>query len=217
MTGPPKDYVDVAERIRQFKAAFPDGSLQSHPDHPPKVISAGDKAYVVYCAMAYRTPDDGRPGVGWAWEPVPGPTPFTRDSELMNAETSAWGRAIVSLGFDTKHVASSNEVQNRQTFVQPSGADGSIVSTSAPEEPPKPASEKPITPGQLAQLATTLKLLNAAFPEHPGEDRTWETVAKEHVDGRSSTGLSMAEANELNDWLEGQFLEAQQAAQVPFG
>lgn len=106
------DYVDVAERIRQFKEQFPEGSLQSYRD--PYVMEAGNKTFVVYSAAAYRTPDDQRPGIGWAWEPVPGPTQFTKDSELMNAETSAWGRAIVALGFDTKHVASVEEVRNRQ-------------------------------------------------------------------------------------------------------
>lgn len=107
----PTDYVDVAERIRQFKAIYPDGSLQSVRD--PYIVDAAGKAFIVYCAAAYRHPEDPRPGIGWAWEPIPGPTNFTRDSELMNAETSAWGRAIVAVGFETKHIASANEVRNR--------------------------------------------------------------------------------------------------------
>jgi hypothetical protein len=71
----------------------------------------------VYSAAAYRTPDDQLPGVGWAYEPIPGPTNFTRDSELQNAETAAWGRAMVAaLAVDTKKgIASSEEVRNRQT------------------------------------------------------------------------------------------------------
>jgi hypothetical protein len=32
----------------------------------------------------------------------------------MNAETSAWGRAIIALGFPTKKIASAEEVRNRQ-------------------------------------------------------------------------------------------------------
>jgi hypothetical protein len=72
---------------------------------------------MVYSAAAYRTPDDQLPGVGWAYEPIPGPTNFTRDSELQNAETAAWGRAMVAaLAVDTKKgIASSEEVRNRQT------------------------------------------------------------------------------------------------------
>ena len=109
------DYVDVGERIHSFYERFPEGRLQSYRD--PYVLDIGGKAFVVYAAAAYRDPDDTHPGIGWAWEPVPGSTPYTRDSELMNAETSAWGRAIVSLGFETKKgrgLASRQEVRNRQ-------------------------------------------------------------------------------------------------------
>jgi hypothetical protein len=100
------DYVDVAERIRQFKELYPDGSLQT-------IEVEWLDGLVIAKAAAYRTPDDERPGIGMASEPVPGKTPYTRDSELMNAETSAWGRAIVAVGIPTKRIASSNEVQNR--------------------------------------------------------------------------------------------------------
>jgi hypothetical protein len=41
----------------------------------------------------------------------------------MNAETSAWGRAIIALGFPTKKIASAEEVRNRQADerVEPKG------------------------------------------------------------------------------------------------
>lgn len=109
-------YVDVAERIRTFRERFPEGSLQPvNPAEPYVIATVGDKAFVVYAAAAYRTPDDPRPGIGVAWEPLPGRTPYTRDSELMNAETSAWGRAIVAaLAGDTQRIASAEEVRNRQ-------------------------------------------------------------------------------------------------------
>lgn len=105
------DYVDVVERIAQFYAKYPDGRLVTKDW---KVLQTAEADWVAVEAEAYRTPDDPNPGVGLAWERVPGRTNFTRDSELMNAETSAWGRAIVSLGFKTKHIASANEVRNRQ-------------------------------------------------------------------------------------------------------
>ena len=109
----PPDYIDVAERIRDFREQYPQGSLQRVD---LQFIDFAGKSWVVFTAAAYRTPDDERPGHGTAWEPVPGPTNFTRDSELQNAETSAWGRALVAvLAADTKRgVASANEVRNRQ-------------------------------------------------------------------------------------------------------
>jgi hypothetical protein len=110
----PTDYIDVAERLVEFRAQHPNGSLQQVS---VQFLDFAGKSWVVYTAAAYRTPDDERPGHGTAWEPVPGPTNFTRDSELQNAETSAWGRALVAvLAADTKRgVASANEVRNRSS------------------------------------------------------------------------------------------------------
>lgn len=98
------DYLDVAARLRLFKDKHPDGSLQPvNPERPIEVMTVGDKVFLAYAAAAYRTPDDVRPGIGIAWEPFPGTTNFTRNSEAMNAESSAWGRAIVAaLAADTK-------------------------------------------------------------------------------------------------------------------
>jgi hypothetical protein len=107
------DYIDVAERIVEFRTKHPDGSLQQQTLDFREVAGGW---WVVYTAAAYRSPDDPRPGIGTAWEPVPGKTNFTRDSELQNAETAAWGRAIVAaLAADTKRgIASAEEVRNRQ-------------------------------------------------------------------------------------------------------
>lgn len=111
------DYIDVAERIRLFRDKHPEGSLQpANPEKPFDIITIGDKTFVVYISAAYRTPDDIRPGIGAAWEPFPGRTPYTKDSELMVAETSSWGRAIMAvLAADSKRVASLDEVRARKT------------------------------------------------------------------------------------------------------
>lgn len=126
-------YVDVAERIREFSEKHPEGSLQPlNLDKPFIVTLVEDKTFVVYTAAAYRSPDDIRPGVGVAWEPFPGKTNFTRDSEVMNAETSAWGRAIVAaLAADTQKIASAEEVRNR-------AADGEAGTGSSRSSSPGP-------------------------------------------------------------------------------
>jgi hypothetical protein len=110
-------YVDVAARIVEFRTKYPEGSLQPADLSKPYTIQEiGDATYVVVVAAAYRTADDQRPGIGMAYEVFPGRTPYTRGSELQNAETSAWGRAIVAVGAaDTKRgVASAEDVRNRQ-------------------------------------------------------------------------------------------------------
>ena len=110
------DYVLVADRIRIFRDRYPDGSLQPHdPANPFRIVEIGGAVFIQYTAVAYRTPDDEFPGIAVAWEAFPGKSPFTSGSELMNAETAAWGRAIVAaLAADTKKIASLDEVRARR-------------------------------------------------------------------------------------------------------
>jgi hypothetical protein len=110
-------YIDVAARIVEFRSIHPGGSLQpADLSQPYRVESIGDQTYIVVVAAAYRSAYDARPGIGMAYEVFPGRTQFTRGSELQNAETSAWGRAIVAaLAADTKRgIASAEEVRNRR-------------------------------------------------------------------------------------------------------
>lgn len=104
------DYVDVAERERLFFERYPDGRIQVELED----VRQGD-TIVAWKAKAtiWRTPEDAIPVCDFAVEPVPGKTPYTRDSEAMNASTSAVGRAIVLAGFPSKKVASADEVRNR--------------------------------------------------------------------------------------------------------
>jgi hypothetical protein len=106
------DYIDVAQRIADFRTLYPIGSLRGDF----RMVEVGGQSLVAYRAEAWRTPDDDAPGVGCAWELVPGRTPFTKGSELQNAETSAWGRAIVAVGASDskKGIASREEVRNRR-------------------------------------------------------------------------------------------------------
>lgn len=103
-----EDYIEVSVRIQEFYEKYPNGSLQGEWDY----TNRDGEQWLVYKAYAYRTPDDPRPGIGFAWEPIPGRTQFTRGSELMNGETSAWGRALAALGIAVRHgIATANEVR----------------------------------------------------------------------------------------------------------
>lgn len=138
------DYVDVAERINEFYERYPNGSLRTGT--APHVLEIGGRTFIAYHAQAFRNPDDMCPCDGWAWEPVPGPTQFTKDSELMNAETAAWGRAIVALGFKTKKIASAQEVRARQ----PAGREPAVAAGVAEEAKPRPATPAP-KPGLVTE------------------------------------------------------------------
>src|ERR1700730_17823722 len=108
------DYIQVNERIIAFYEKFPAGSLQSEMIY--KVDSL-----VIFKASAYRDADDAKPGIGHSQMQIPGPTSFTEGSEIENAETSAWGRALAALGFEVKRgIASRNEIENKQKPDNPS-------------------------------------------------------------------------------------------------
>lgn len=103
-------YVTVNERMIAFFDKYPTGSIQTRP---AEIVVVGDRTFIRTIAEVYRTPDDERPGIGEAWEVFPGKTPYTKDSEAMNAGTSAIGRAILAIGvgFSDKGVASADEVR----------------------------------------------------------------------------------------------------------
>ena len=124
-----KDYVPVNERIGAFLAKHPDGSLQS------EMVELSDTR-VVMRAYAYRTPDDPRPGIGYSSLEIPGRTPYTRGSEVENAETSAWGRAIAALGFEVKRcIASAEEVANKRDETPASSQYRGVVGGMPSETP----------------------------------------------------------------------------------
>jgi len=121
MTFDLSNYVDVATRIKQLRAKHPDAVLRpANPDEPFRVVEIGGREFIIYVAACYRSPDDKMPAIAVAAEPVIGASSFTRNSEVMNAETSAWGRAIMAaLAVDEPHVASRDEVVNRRNDEQP--------------------------------------------------------------------------------------------------
>jgi hypothetical protein len=103
-------YEEVPDRIARFIEKYPEGRLTG--EH--SIIEVADSLFVEYIAFAYRSGDDPRPGRGVTWEPYPGTTPYTKNSEVENAETSAWGRALAAIGFTGKKIATAEEVANAQ-------------------------------------------------------------------------------------------------------
>lgn len=152
------EYKEVTARIADFKAKHPDGCLRAADlEHPYRIETFPDgKSFVVYVAAAYRAPDDPAPGIGVAWEPYPGKSNYTRDSELQNAETSAWGRAIVAvLASESKSIASQEDVRNRR----------------ADQDAPPPPSLDPAVVSLRAELAEAPAETRAAFKAKYGLSR----------------------------------------------
>lgn len=121
------NYVDVPERFKQALAKWPDLRIM---EKRPEIITIGDKTFISVTMQAWRTPDDPIPAQATCFEPFPGKTSFTRDSEQMNASTSCLGRVLgLMMSFGTK-MASAEEVRNRQPDTN---APATLVRT--PEKP----------------------------------------------------------------------------------
>ena len=75
-SGPLEGYVEVSDRIEAFYAKYPNGCLQG--DYTVEEIAG--ETLIVYKARAYRDEADRKPAIGYASEPYPGKTSFTRGS-----------------------------------------------------------------------------------------------------------------------------------------
>ena len=104
------NYVDVPSRFALALDKWPDLRVV---ESPPEVVTVGDQTFISVTMTVYRTPDDPIAARGCAWEIFPGKSSFTRGSEMMNASTSALGRAI-GLMMPFGKMASMEEVRNRQ-------------------------------------------------------------------------------------------------------
>ena len=103
-------YVTVNERLKMALDKYPDLRVMELPFLVQEIN--GDT--FLWCAVAvYPTPEH-QPTNGSVLEPMPGRTPYTRNSELMVGYTSALGRALGYLGFGIdKGIASNDEVAAR--------------------------------------------------------------------------------------------------------
>ena len=105
------NYVDVPTRFAMALERWPELRII---ENRPEIITIADKVFISVTMQAWRTPDDPVPAQATCFEPFPGKTSFTRDSEQMNASTSALGRVLgLMMSFGPK-MASAEEVRNRQ-------------------------------------------------------------------------------------------------------
>lgn len=149
-------YVDVPTRLRLALAKYPDLRVV---EGPHEFIELGDRTFLVCTVAVYLTPDDTRPVTGSAWEPFPGKTQFSRDSEWMVGHTSALGRALGYLGFGIdRSIASANEVEARMSD------DRTDEPTEAPQTPRRAALGSKMDQGVTDGQKRFLKALGHSGP-----------------------------------------------------
>jgi len=152
-------YVTVNERLRMALERWPDLRVV---EDSPKIVTVGDAAFVEVTVTVWRDPEDTLPCTAAAWEPIPGKTPYTRDSEMMNCSTSALGRALGLMGIGTaSSMASADEVIARD---YDRAFDSTNIKRSKPSEAPKTPSkpsEEPEAPTGAGKRQTpTEKMAN---------------------------------------------------------
>jgi hypothetical protein len=185
--GPPDDYREVPERIAEWYARHPDARII------PEVIENTD-ARVVVKASVFKTQDPAEvpTGVGHSYLAYPGKTPFTRDSELENAETSAVGRALVMAGIPAKTISSAHEVSMKQ---------------GPSTEPAEGSSPAPTTPASSGGGPDSLiddaqaRSLRALFPSPAAATKTAREVFGD-PNITSLKQLTVAQANVLVAFVE---------------
>jgi hypothetical protein len=110
------DYVDVPTRLAEALKRWP--NLRIQETRPVVIVTVDNQAFVEISCTVWRDDTDPIPTTAWCWEPIPGRTPYTKGSEMMNASTSCLGSALGFLGMGIgKSIASRNEVQARQPAV----------------------------------------------------------------------------------------------------
>ena len=109
------NYVDVPTRFAALLTKWPELRIK---EHRPEIVTIGDKTFISVTMQAWRTPDDPVPCQATCFEPFPGKTSFTRDSEQMNASTSCLGR-LAGLMMSFPKMASLEEVVNRRADERP--------------------------------------------------------------------------------------------------
>lgn len=185
------NYVDVPTRLRLALEAFPDLRIT---ELPPTLVVDGQ--FVSVTVTVHRTPDDPVPVTATAWEPFPGKTPYTRDSEMMNASTSALGRALGFMGFGLgASIATSDEVLNRVTdrVHSPSTSREAGTGSGRTYQEPDPAGPMP-RPSSKAASDPQKRLIRRLLQE---KDYTIE-------DGLDVDTLTMSDAMALIDLLKAQ-------------
>jgi hypothetical protein len=132
------NYTTVNDRLLELFTKYPDARIQNSV---PAVVQFDGREWWLVTTTLWRNPDDTLPVIASAAEPK-GTTPYTRDSEMMNAETSAIGRAILLVGGigirAGGSMASVNEVRNRANDERPTPAAQTSQVRQFPNKFPKP-------------------------------------------------------------------------------
>lgn len=145
------DYVDVPTRLTMALEKYPDLRVA---ESRPQIVEIDAQKYVEISCTVWRDANDQMPVVAYCWEQIPGKTPYTRGSEMMNCSTSCLGRALGFLGFGiNKSIASRDEVKVAQARQAPAQLAAVVPMRDDVEVPfPEENQREYATPKQLGMM-----------------------------------------------------------------
>jgi hypothetical protein len=184
------EYVDVKSRLKSALIKYPTLTIT---ELPPRIIDLPDgKTFIEAGVIVGRDPDDPKPVQAHCWEPYPGRTPFTKDSEQANAATSALGRALGYMGFGIDlSLASFNEVRNRQADSHPSS------------EPNSSPADDYAPPGEVIPMRKPTGSAATGGKATDGQKKLINTMSHERgLDSPDFDGMTFDDASQVIDRLK---------------
>lgn len=193
---PIQDYVTVAERIEKFYDRYPEGRIITHI-----VEHDAERGFILMRAEVYRSPDDAQPSAtGHAYEYRDAGF-VQKNSYIETGETSAVGRALAFLNFETKRgIATREEIEKAirasQRDAGPTGAQRETPGNTSQ----KKAVEAPASPAASEQKATDEQkqiILGLLEDLRPGDRRAQRELLLQYTKKDSRDELLEQEARNL--------------------
>lgn len=189
-------YVPVAERLKAFYAAFPEGRINT-------VVLTDDResGYCLVRAEVYRKADDAQPAATGHSNDVRGEgnRQVTDANHLELAETGAVGRALMLLGFEAQRVPAAKPAGEQFPTVNVPGV-RPVVRPRPPDEAPPP-NTLPRTPDEEHRKLDAL-IRGVAAARHRTEAHIQDHVRRKYETDSKWTDLSLAIKRELLETLQ---------------
>jgi len=188
-----EDYVPVAERIEKFYERYPEGRIMTQIIEHDR-----ESGFVLIRAEVYRAAEDTIPAAtGHAYE-YKDAGYVQRNSYIEVAETSAVGRSLAFLNFETKRGIASRE--EMQKFANPRADAAPPTAPVAPLPVPSEADD-PAAVATDAQKDEMLALLEGL---RPADRRAQRKLLTELSGKQSRDDLTKQEASRLIEDLKKQ-------------
>jgi hypothetical protein len=185
-----EDYVPVAERIEKFYERYPEGRIMTQIIEHDR-----ESGFVLIRAEVYRTSEDTIPAAtGHAYE-YKDAGYVQRNSYIEVAETSAVGRSLAFLNFETKRGIASRE--EMQKLANPR-ADAAPLAPATPPPVPNDADDPAATDAQKDEMLALLEGLR------PADRRAQRKLLTELSGKQSRDDLTKQEARRLIEDLKKQ-------------